>query len=301
MHSDTCFFTVELTADFLAAWTDYSTWVSWSENVWYQTGTAIVGALIIHLVIHRFILRGLDRVAAATENDLDDRLVHFLRSFYKLVLIFALFLVVLNIHGIEITPLLASAGIAGIALGLAAKETLADILSGVFLITDRPIRVGDRVKIDKIGAHWGAWGDVLDIGLRRTCIRNTDGVAVNYPNNLLANSVITNFSHEKTGSMRVRVRFQVNHDSDIDQVCDVASRAIQETERVLPDTAEVVVRSLWHDDGGHMNSGILVEGRYRIPDIRERTRIRSKVLKNILRRFKEADIKLASPTIRLGE
>ena len=269
------------------------------ENVWMQTAGAIVACYVIHLFIRGFVLKTLDRLAGATDNDLDDRLVHFLRSFYKLILVFGLFLVILRIHGIEVTPLLASAGIAGIALGLAAKESLADILSGIFLITDRPIRTGDRVKIERIGKHWGAWGDVIDIGLRRTCIRNTDGVAVNYPNNVLANSIITNFSHDD-GPMRVRVRFQVNHDADIDHVCDVARIAIQRTETVLENSAEIVVRSLWHDDGGHMNSGILVEGRYRIADIRERTRIRSQVLKNILKDLQRENIHLASPSIRVG-
>ena len=110
----------------------------------------------------------------------------------------------LRLHGIAITPFLASAGIAGIAIGMAAKETLADILAGVFLIADRPVRVGDRIKIDSIGKHWGSWGDVVDMGLRRTQIRNTDGVIVNYPNNLLANSVITNFSHEDSSDSGAR-------------------------------------------------------------------------------------------------
>lgn len=268
-------------------------------NVWVQTLIAVITAYVAHLFIRGFVLRPLDRIAAATSNDLDDRLVHFLRIFYKLALVFAFFLVVLRIHDITITPFLASAGIMGIALGLAAKETLADVLSGVFLITDRPIKIGDRVKIERIGKHWGAWGDVTDIGLRRTCIRNTDGVAVNYPNNILANSVITNFSHDE-GPMRVRVRFQVNHDADLDLVCAVARKAIQRTEFVIDDTAEVVIRSLWHDDGGHMNSGVLGEGRYRIRDIRERTRIRSQVLKNILSDFKKAGIELAAPTIKVG-
>lgn len=269
------------------------------ESVWAQTASAVVITFIAHLVIRSFVLKPLDRFAESTENDLDDRLVHFLRSFYKIALVFGLFLVVLHIHDIAITPFLASAGIMGIALGLAAKETLADILAGVFLITDRPIKIGDRVKIERIGKHWGAWGDVLDIGLRRTCIRNTDGVAVNYPNNILANSIITNFSHD-IGPMRVRVRFQVSYDTDIDTVCEVARRAIQRTTPVIDDSAEIVVRSLWHDDGGHMHTGILVEGRYRIPDIRERTRIRSQVLKNILADFKQAGIQLAAPKIKIG-
>jgi small-conductance mechanosensitive channel len=97
---------------------------------------------------------GNEKMAASTDNDVDDRLVHFLQRFYVLVLMFVFFLVILRIHEIEITPFLASAGIAEIAIGMAAKETLADVFAGVFLIADRPVRVGDRVKIDSIGKHW---------------------------------------------------------------------------------------------------------------------------------------------------
>jgi small-conductance mechanosensitive channel len=267
---------------------------------WQMTGLAVVVAFIIHLFIRLIVLRGLNELAAKTENDLDDRLVAFIRRFYLLVLLFALFLVVLKIHGIAVTPLLASAGIAGIAIGMAAKETLSDILAGVFLIADRPIRIGDRVKIESIGKHWGGWGDVVDLGLRRTRIRNTDGVVVNYPNNLLANSIITNFSFEDE-PVRVRVRFQLNYNADLDHASEVARQAIEAVEEVLPGTADIVVRSLWDDDGGHALSGILMEGRYRIEDVRHRTKIRSVVLKSLAKAFKREGIALASPRVRIEQ
>ena len=131
--------------------------MKWWEalQAWGQTGIVLAGGFFVHLLISRVFLRGLKRVADSTENDIDDRLVHFLQRFYLLVLCFVIFLIILKLHGIAITPFLASAGIAGIAIGMAAKETLADILAGVFLIADRPVKVGDRVKIDSIGKHWG--------------------------------------------------------------------------------------------------------------------------------------------------
>ena len=273
----------------------------WNDlGPWWQSAIALGGAIVVHLIMKFVILRGLDRVAEATDNDLDDRLVHFLKRFYLLILLFCTFLVVLKLHGIKITPFLASAGIAGIAIGLAAKETLSDILSGIFLITDRPVRIGDRVKIESPGQHWGGWGDVIDVGLRRTTVRNTDGVVVNYPNNILANSVITNFSAEDK-PVRVRVRFQLNYNSDLNRAIEVATQAIEDTDRVLPGTAEIVVRSVWDDDGGHNLAGILLEGRYRIEDVRNRTKIRSAVLQSIMKHFKAADIALASPRIRLEQ
>jgi hypothetical protein len=98
-----------------------------------------------------------------------------------------------------------------------------------------------------------------------------------------------------------RVRFQVNYNCDLEQASEVARRAIQATDRVLPGTAEIVVRSLWDDKGGHMGSGILMEGRYRIENVRNRTKIRSEVLTNISKQLKAEGIPLASPRVRIEQ
>ena len=188
----------------------------------------------------------------------------------------------------------------GIALGFAAKEVLADILAGVCLIADRPMRTGDRIKIERIGKEWGGWGDVVDIGLRRTRIRNSDGVIVNYPNSILANSVITNFSFGQQ-PVRVRVRFQVSYEADLDRVLAVALKAISDSKGVLPDTAEVITRSLWDVTRGHLLSGVLMEGRYRISDVRDRTRIRSRVLQRILADLNAAGLPLAAQRVEIAE
>ena len=264
-----------------------------------QTAIAVVAALAVYVFIRSVLLRKMERLAANTSNDLDDRLVHFIKQFLWLIGLFVTVLVVLRINHIEITPLLAGAGIAGIAVGLAAKELLADILSGVFLITDRPLRVGDRVKIENIGRHWGGWGDVVDIGLRRTRIRNTDGVVVNYPNSVLCNSVITNFSDDEK-PVRVRIRFQVGYDADMALTRKVALEAINSVADVIPETATVVVRSLWDDSRGHLMAGVLVEGRYRIEDVCKRTAIRSEVLERLLEGLQKNGIPMAAQPVHIS-
>ena len=246
------------------------------------------------IIIHR-----LERLAAKTDNDLDDRLVHFVKQFLWAIALFVFVAIVLRINHIKISPLLAGAGIFGVALGFAAKETIADILSGIFLIADRPLRVGDRVKIENIGRHWGAWGDVVDIGLRRTRIRNTDGVVVNYPNSLLSNSIINNFSFDGN-PIRVRVRFQVAYDADVDLTRKISLEAIQSVKYVIDDTAQIVVRSLWDDSRGHLMAGVLIEARYRIEDVRNRTVIRSKVLEKILEALNRHGIPLAAQPIMMS-
>lgn len=261
-----------------------------------QSIAAVVLMLLGYWFVKYFILRRFESLATKTDNDLDDRLVHFLQQFLWVIALFMTIVLVLKINNIAISPLLAGAGIFGVALGFAAKETIADILSGIFLITDRPIRVGDRIKVDSIGRHWGGWGDIVDIGIRRTQVRNTDGVIVNYPNSVFSNSVIRNFSFEDT-SVRVRLRFQVPYDADIDFVRQITLRVVNSVPNIIPATGQLVTRSLWDDVRGHLLSGILLEVRYRILDVRQRTAIRSIVLEKLLLAFRENNISLAMPQI----
>jgi len=265
-----------------------------------QSAIAVGAVLVVYLLMRWVVLHRMERLATRTTNDLDDRLVDFIKQFLWLIALFVAVLLVLRINDIEVTPLLAGAGIVGIAVGLAAKELLADVLSGVFLIADRPIRVGDRVKIESIGRHWGGWGDVVDIGLRRTRIRNTDGVVVNYPNSLLSNSVITNFSSEEK-PMRVRIRFQVGYNADLDLTRKVAIEAIYCVPEVIRDSATIVVRSLWDDTQGHLMAGVLVEGRYRIENVRKRTVVRSEVLERLLKALQQNGIPMASQPVQITQ
>ncbi|MBW2182112.1 MAG: mechanosensitive ion channel, partial [Deltaproteobacteria bacterium] len=263
-----------------------------------QSAVAVLAALLMYWFFRTVILSRIERAVTATSNDLDDRMVQFIKQFLWLIALFATVAIVLKINSIKISPLLAGAGIFGVSIGFAAKETIADILSGIFLITDRPIRVGDRVKIEQIGRHWGAWGDIEDIGLRRTRIRNTDGISVNYPNSLLANSVITNFSYSDT-PVRVRIRLQVDFSADLEVTQRLIIEAIETCKEVIPGSVQVVVRSLWDDRGGHQLAGVLLEGRYNIENVRKRTAIRSIVLSKVLKSLRENHIPLAVAGLRI--
>jgi small-conductance mechanosensitive channel len=262
-----------------------------------QSVLAIVSTILTFYLVRFVVLRRLEVLAAKTDNDFDDRLIHFLKQFLWLVALFSGVVWVLKINGIQVGPVLAGAGIFGIAIALAAKETLADILAGIFLIADRPIRIGDRIMIDRIGKHWGGWGDVVDIGLRRTTIRNTDGVVVNYPNAVLAASTIKNFSIDPQ-PVRARVRFQTDYSADPALVKEKAIAAIERVDGIIDGTTTVVIRSIWDDDQGHMLSGVLYEARYRLLDVTTRTTLRSTVLESLIREFHENDIPMASMPIK---
>ena len=263
----------------------------------FQSVAAVLAVIVIFYFVRFVMLRRLEKLAKKTTNDFDDRLIHFLKQFLWLAAIFIALIWVLKINGIEVGPVLAGAGIFGIAIGLAAKETLSDILAGIFLIADRPIRIGDRIIIDKIGKHWGGWGDVVDIGLRRTTIRNTDGVIVNYPNAALSASTIKNFSIDPK-PVRARIRFQTDYDADPALVKSTTIKTIEKIDGVIDGTATVVIRSIWDDEQGHLLSGVLYEARYRLVDVKTRTVLRSTILENLICEFKANNIAMAAMPIK---
>jgi small-conductance mechanosensitive channel len=269
-----------------------------AASVLEQSVLAILLTVVSFYLVRYVIILRLEKLTRNTDNDFDDRLIHFLKQFLWVAAFVIGLIWVLKINDIKVGPVLAGAGIFGIAIGLAAQETLSDIISGIFLIADRPIRIGDRIMIDKIGKHWGGWGDVIDIGLRRTMIRNTDGVIVNYPNSALVKSTIKNFSFDPQ-PVRARVRFQTDYSADIDLVKQTTMDAINRIDGIIEDTVTVVIRSMWDDEQGHLLSGILFEARYRLNDVKKRTPLRSEVLESILKDFQKAKIPMAATPVKV--
>jgi len=113
---------------------------------------------------------------------------------------------------INVTGWLASAGILGLAIGFAAKDTLANLFAGVFILADAPYKLGDYIVIQT-----GERGKVVEIGMRSTRILTRDDVEIVVPNSAIANGKIVNESGPVV-KRRIRIRVGVSYDSDIDLV-----------------------------------------------------------------------------------
>lgn len=118
-----------------------------------------------------------------------------------------------NAWGINMTAWLASAGIAGIAVGFAAKDTLANLFSGVFIMADAPYKIGDYVVLDD-----GSRGKITDIGIRSTRMLTRDDVEVTVPNSVMGNSKIINQSGGPHLKFRIRIKLSVAYGADISEV-----------------------------------------------------------------------------------
>jgi len=134
-----------------------------------------------------------------------------------LILVIAISLyVIFRVWNIDMTAWLASAGIAGIAIGFAAKDTLANLFSGVFILADAPYKIGDFVMLDN-----GSRGEVTHIGIRSTRLRTKSDVEVTIPNSIMGNSMVTNESGGRHEKYRIRIAIGVAYGSDIDQVREI--------------------------------------------------------------------------------
>jgi len=118
--------------------------------------------------------------------------------------------------GIDVTAWLASAGILGIAVGFAAKDSLANFFAGLFILTDAPYKVGDWVVLGS-----GERGQVTQVGIRSTRLLTRDDVEITIPNAVIGNAKIVNESSGRWTKKRLRVAVGVAYGSDIDRVRQV--------------------------------------------------------------------------------
>jgi MscS family membrane protein len=133
--------------------------------------------------------------------------------------------VLLLIWGINPVGWLASAGIVGIAVGFAAKDTLANLFSGFFIVADAPYKIGDYINLDT-----GERGQVSAIGLRSTRLLTRDAVEITIPNGVIANAKIVNESGGPNLNIRTRLAIGVAYGSDVDQVCEILQSLAAEHE-----------------------------------------------------------------------
>jgi small-conductance mechanosensitive channel len=124
--------------------------------------------------------------------------------------------IIFTAWNVDMTAWLASAGIIGIAVGFAAKDTLANLFSGVFIMADAPYKIGDFVVLES-----GERGEITHIGIRSTRMLTRDDIEITVPNSVMGNTMIINESGGPYEKYRLRVPVGVAYGSDIDQVREV--------------------------------------------------------------------------------
>ncbi len=161
---------------------------------------------------------------------LDERTIPLFDMFGKLLLLGGASYFLLLVWGIDPTAWLASAGVLGLAVGFAAKDTLANLFGGLFIVADAPYTLGDFVNLDS-----GERGRVTHVGIRSTRLLTRDDIEITVPNAIMANAKIINESGGPWEKERIRIKVGVAYGSDVDQVCDLLRHLAIDHEHICTD------------------------------------------------------------------
>jgi small conductance mechanosensitive channel len=201
-------------------------------------GGRILGALVI-FIIGRMLMRGLTTWATVgmRRAGMDDTLSRFLGNVLYIVLLVFLALTVFQTLGVPTMNFVAIVGAAGLAVGLALKDSLSNFSSGVMLVFFRPFKVGDYIDAAGVG------GTVETIGIFNTVLKTPDNRVINVPNSLIYSGTITNFNAEST--RRIDLTIAIGYDADIAQAKSVIAAIVAAESRVAQQPApEVAVQDV---------------------------------------------------------
>jgi small conductance mechanosensitive channel len=201
-------------------------------------GGRILGALVI-FIAGRMLMRALTTWATAAMRriGMDDTLSRFLGNLLYIVLLVFLALTVFQTLGVPTTNFLAIVGAAGLAVGLALKDSLSNFSSGVMLVFFRPFKVGDQIDAA------GTGGVVESIGIFNTVLKTADNRVINVPNSLVYSGTITNYNAESM--RRIDMTIAIGYDADIPQAKSVLAAVVAAEARVAQQPApEVAVQEV---------------------------------------------------------
>ena len=169
---------------------------------------------------------------------------HMLPIAEKVVLLFMMstaLIIILNHFHYDIFSIITALGIGSLAIGLAAKDTLAHMISGFTLMLDQPFHIGDRIKLAT-----GQTGDVIDIGLRSTKIQGLDSTVLIIPNSDLCNSTVINMMRP-TSVSQGRITLGVGYASDVERVKLLLLEITRDNDEVLSEPPPLALFTAFGD------------------------------------------------------
>lgn len=211
---------------------------SWPEGmtVFLSNALKLIVAGSITYVLLKAIdtLMGLWRERATTPDneEFSKQLLPLLGKTFKVFVVIVAVLVTSQNLGLNVTGLIASLSIGGLAVGLAAQDTLANLFGAVAVLMDKPFKVGDRVQLDNVD------GTVEAIGFRSTRVRHLDGYLVTIPNKTMGNATITNVSGRP--NIKTVMNVGVTYDTPAERV-QRAMVILEEVLRPHPKTADLII------------------------------------------------------------
>lgn len=251
-------------------------------------GIVYIGGVVVAVfMLNRVIDVLLEWYTHSITMKTDDRIEkEFLPIIEKLIFIFVFItglVIVLKHFNYDVLSLVTALGVTSLAIGLAAKDTLANMISGFILMLDRPFRVGNRVQLAT-----GEVGDVVEIGLRSTRIKTLDSNILVVPNTELVNTRVVNQSFPNP-TMRGKVKLGIAYGSDIEKVKGIMLEIANSHPKVMKDPSPLALFS------GFGESSMDIEMFFWIENCMEMGSVVDQINTEIKRRFEKEGIEIPYP------
>jgi small-conductance mechanosensitive channel len=255
-------------------------------NVLFKTIVIFIGGWLAFRIFKDIILHWGKTYAQKTETTLDDVMLPLFEKVGMVVIVLVAILSVLNLYGVDVTMLVAGMGVMGLVIAFAAQDTLGNFISGMFLLTDRPFKIGDMVLMEN-----GDYCRVEHIGMRSTKLYNTfDHDMIILPNSKIANEKVINLT-EPDNKMKVRVTVGVDYSTDIHK----AKKIMLEAALNNPDTIHDVDRAPFVRLTDFGESAVMLKLYTWVHKLDNQWRVGGEIREEIFRRFKEEGISIPFP------
>jgi len=194
----------------------------------------------------------------------------------------------LGVFKIDVTGILAAAGILGIIIGFAAQTSVSNIISGFFLIADKPFEIGEAIEID------GSAGYVLDISLLSTRIRTFDNRYLRFPNSTVANARIVNLSRYEI--RRLDLTVGIDYKENLPKVFEILNSVIEKNEKILMEPEPLILINGFGESSIDFEICVWIQRS-------ELFALRTELIMGIKNAFDEAGIEIPFPhrTVYFGE
>jgi len=272
---------------------DDETGVRFAIDTGWTKIAQVVAAVSVAYALYRLvdvIEYYLNRLVSKTDTRLDDMLVPIVRKALRLTIaIIAILLIAENILGRNIQSLLMGAGVGGLAIAFAAKDTIANFFGSVTIFTDRPFQIGELVKI---GEHRGP---VEEVGFRSTRVRTLEGNLVTIPNSVITSSNVENIG--KRPFIRRTSNITITYDSGNAKT----ERAVEIIKDVLANVPEINTDPdkpprVYFSDFNDWSLNIYMSYWVKPPDYWLYHQVNERVNFEIMKRFEAEQIQFAFPS-----
>jgi small-conductance mechanosensitive channel len=257
-------------------------WLGYAQGIIFVCFVAVVTVVIIRIT-DSSIKYTMERHARRTASKLNEALFPLINRIFNILIAVIALIIVLHHFGQDVSSLVVSLGVGSLAIALAAQETIANMIGGFVIMTDRPFRVGDRIKLPT-----GDMGDVQEIGIRSTRILDFDNNLMIFPNADLIKGKIVNYSYPSE-QIRIFVDVSVAYGTDLER----AKTIITNLATQHPDVLQAPAPAVFLVSFGEASLNLQLNGRTN--DYRKKFPIETTLREQIYKALAEEGIQMALP------